>query len=179
MISSAIVQSVIVLANRRMNAERDVMMLVPVCSSVEGMHLHHPERANKAQAQMTRLPKGGSASPRPVQSPTRRDDSEPMSRVEKLDGKAAFISRALSTTRSIFAVTNAQSVSEGDGENQIVLVLLQNRSFPSIRKKRAVKESRRHLPCQNSASWSLWTLKEKNGRAAETRVGTSPSSPSK
>jgi hypothetical protein len=38
MISRAIVQSAIVLMNRRMNAERDVRMFVPVCSSVAGMH---------------------------------------------------------------------------------------------------------------------------------------------
>src|SRR2546421_739526 len=38
MISRAIVQSAIVLINRRMKAERDVTMFVPVCSSVAGMH---------------------------------------------------------------------------------------------------------------------------------------------
>jgi hypothetical protein len=37
MISSAIVQSAIVLMNRRMKAERDIRMFVPVCSSVAGM----------------------------------------------------------------------------------------------------------------------------------------------
>src|SRR6266498_5096795 len=55
MISSAIVQSAIVLMNRRMKAERDVRMFVPVCSSVTGMHLHHSQGTNYAQAQTCRL----------------------------------------------------------------------------------------------------------------------------
>src|SRR5882724_4461644 len=38
MISRAIVQSAIVLMNRRIKAERDVTMFVPVCSSAAGMH---------------------------------------------------------------------------------------------------------------------------------------------
>jgi len=38
MITRAIVQSAIVLMNRRMKTERDVVTLVPVCSSVAGMH---------------------------------------------------------------------------------------------------------------------------------------------
>jgi len=50
MISSAIVQSAIVLRNRRIKAERDVMTFVPVCSSVAGMHLHHLEGRRAAQA---------------------------------------------------------------------------------------------------------------------------------
>jgi len=37
MITRAIVQSAIVLMNRRMKAEREVRMFVPVCSSVAGM----------------------------------------------------------------------------------------------------------------------------------------------
>src|SRR5438094_10547788 len=37
MISRAIVQSAIVLMNRRMKAERELRMFVPVCSSVAGM----------------------------------------------------------------------------------------------------------------------------------------------
>src|SRR6266516_8111056 len=51
MISSATVQSAIVLTNRRMKTERDVITFVPVCSSVAGMHLHHLEGTNQAQAQ--------------------------------------------------------------------------------------------------------------------------------
>src|SRR4029077_18358106 len=53
MISRAIVQSAIVLMNRRMKTEREVRTFVPVCSSVVGMHciiskegaLRKPERA--------------------------------------------------------------------------------------------------------------------------------------
>src|SRR5215813_1410662 len=41
MISRAIVQSAIVLMNRRMKAERGEITFVPVCSSVAGMPLHH------------------------------------------------------------------------------------------------------------------------------------------
>src|SRR5207244_4982760 len=43
MISSATVQSATVLMNRRMNAERDVMTFVPVCSRVTGMHCIIPK----------------------------------------------------------------------------------------------------------------------------------------
>jgi hypothetical protein len=49
MISSAIVQSAIVLANRKMKAERDVMTFVPLCSKVTGMRLHHLEGRRAAQ----------------------------------------------------------------------------------------------------------------------------------
>ena len=49
MISSATVQSAIVLTNRRMKTERDVITFVPVCSSVTGMHLHHLEGRRAAQ----------------------------------------------------------------------------------------------------------------------------------
>lgn len=49
MISSAIVQSAIVLANRKMKAERDVMTFVSVCSKVTGMRLHHLEGRLAAQ----------------------------------------------------------------------------------------------------------------------------------
>ena len=38
---SAIDQSVIVLMNRKTKTERGVTALVPVCSSVAGMRLHH------------------------------------------------------------------------------------------------------------------------------------------
>jgi len=55
MISSATVQSAIVLTNRRMKAERTVKAFVPVCSSVAGMRLHHPEGTNQAQAQTSRV----------------------------------------------------------------------------------------------------------------------------
>jgi hypothetical protein len=50
MIRRAIVQSAIVLMNRRMKAERDVITFAPVCSSVTGMHLHHSQGTNQAQA---------------------------------------------------------------------------------------------------------------------------------
>jgi len=49
MISSATVQSAIVLTNRRMKTERGVITFVPVCSSVAGMHLHHLEGRRAAQ----------------------------------------------------------------------------------------------------------------------------------
>jgi hypothetical protein len=49
MISRAIVQSAIVLMNRRMNAERGVITFVPVCSSVAGMLLHHLEGGRPMQ----------------------------------------------------------------------------------------------------------------------------------
>src|SRR5882724_4615621 len=55
MISSATVQSAIVLMNRRMNAERDVTTFVPGCSRLTGMDLHHPQGMNRAQAQMSRV----------------------------------------------------------------------------------------------------------------------------
>jgi hypothetical protein len=55
MISRAIVQSAIVLMNRRMNTERDVITFGPVCSRVTGMHLHHSQGMNRAQAKMTRV----------------------------------------------------------------------------------------------------------------------------
>ena len=55
MISSAIVQSAIVLMNRRMKTERDVITFVPVCSASLGMHLHHLEGTNAAQAKMSRV----------------------------------------------------------------------------------------------------------------------------
>ena len=54
MISSATVQSATVLMNRRINAERDVMTFVPVCSRITGMHLHHPQGTKRAQAEMSR-----------------------------------------------------------------------------------------------------------------------------
>jgi hypothetical protein len=54
MISSAIVQSAIVLMNRKMKAERDVMMFIPVCSRMMGMQLHHSQGTNRAQAKMSR-----------------------------------------------------------------------------------------------------------------------------
>jgi hypothetical protein len=53
MISRAIVQSAIVLMNRRMKVERGVITFVPVCSSVEDMHLHNLEGRNQAQAQIS------------------------------------------------------------------------------------------------------------------------------
>src|SRR5437867_10446120 len=49
MISSATVQSAIVLMNRRMKAERGVITFVPVCSSVEDMHSHHLGGTRAAQ----------------------------------------------------------------------------------------------------------------------------------
>src|SRR5436309_13756399 len=49
MISSATVQSAIVLTNRRIKTERDVITFEPVCSSVTGMHLHHLEGRRAAQ----------------------------------------------------------------------------------------------------------------------------------
>src|SRR5580704_7975029 len=55
MISRAIVQSAIVLMNRRMKVERGVITFDPVCSSVEDMHLHHLEGTNQAQAQTCRV----------------------------------------------------------------------------------------------------------------------------
>src|SRR5436309_14631933 len=56
MMSSAIVQSAIVLMNRRIKAERDPATagFVPVCSRVTGMHLHHPQGTIRAQAQTNR-----------------------------------------------------------------------------------------------------------------------------
>src|SRR6266571_5091855 len=51
MISSATVQSAIVLMNRRMKVERGVITFVPVCSNVEDMHLHHLGGTKQAQAQ--------------------------------------------------------------------------------------------------------------------------------
>jgi hypothetical protein len=50
MISRAIVQSAMVLMNRRMKAERGVTMFAPVRVSVAGMLLHHLEGTNLAQA---------------------------------------------------------------------------------------------------------------------------------
>jgi hypothetical protein len=44
-----------VLINRRMKAERDVITLVPVCSRLTGMHLHHSQGTNRAQAKMSRV----------------------------------------------------------------------------------------------------------------------------
>src|SRR5213080_48638 len=55
MISRAIVQSAIVLMNRRMKVERGVIMFDSVCSSVEDMHLHHLGGTNQAQAQTRRV----------------------------------------------------------------------------------------------------------------------------
>jgi len=55
MISRAIDQSATVLINRRMKTERDVIMLVPVCSRVTGMQLHHSQGTNRAQAKMSRV----------------------------------------------------------------------------------------------------------------------------
>src|SRR5947208_15175767 len=55
MISRAIVQSAIVLMNRRMKVERGVIMFDSVCSSVEDMHLHHLGGTNQAQAQTCRV----------------------------------------------------------------------------------------------------------------------------
>jgi len=55
MISSATVHSAIVLMNRRMKVERGVITFVPVCSSVEDMHLHHLGGTNQAQAQTCRV----------------------------------------------------------------------------------------------------------------------------
>jgi hypothetical protein len=43
MISNATVHKPTVLMNRRMKAERGVTTFGPVCSSVAGMALHHPE----------------------------------------------------------------------------------------------------------------------------------------
>jgi len=53
MISSAIVQSAIVLMNRRMKVERGAITFDSVCSSVEDMHLHHLGGTNRAQARMS------------------------------------------------------------------------------------------------------------------------------
>jgi len=55
MISSATVHSAIVLMNRRMKVDRGVITFVPVCSSVEDMHLHHLGGTNQAQAQTCRV----------------------------------------------------------------------------------------------------------------------------
>ena len=49
MISSATVQSAIVLTNRKMKAERGVITFVPVCSKVTGMRVHHLEGRLAAQ----------------------------------------------------------------------------------------------------------------------------------
>src|SRR6266480_369830 len=72
MISRAIVQSAIVLMNRRMKVERGVIMFDSVCSSVEDMHLHHLGGTNQAQAQTRRVSAqydstatGGTRFPRP------------------------------------------------------------------------------------------------------------------
>jgi hypothetical protein len=60
MISRAIVQSAIVLMNRRMKAERDERMFVPICSSVAGMRcIISKERIRRKRRQAF----GGSASP--------------------------------------------------------------------------------------------------------------------
>jgi hypothetical protein len=40
---SAIDQSATVLINRKMKIERGVTVLVPACSAVADMHVHHPE----------------------------------------------------------------------------------------------------------------------------------------
>src|SRR5437870_2489385 len=53
MISSAIVQSAIVLMNRRMKTDRRVIRFVSVCSSVAGMHMHHLGGTNLVQARMS------------------------------------------------------------------------------------------------------------------------------
>jgi hypothetical protein len=53
MISRAIVQSAIVLMNRRIKAEREVITFVPVCSRVAGMHWHHSQGTKQAQAQIS------------------------------------------------------------------------------------------------------------------------------
>src|SRR5437762_1374119 len=55
MISRAIVQSAIVLMNRRMKVERGVITFDSVCSSVEDMHLHHLGGTNQVQAQTCRI----------------------------------------------------------------------------------------------------------------------------
>jgi len=57
MISKAIVQSAIVLMNRRMKVERGVITFDSVRSSVEDMHLHHLGGTNQAQAQMSHCAK--------------------------------------------------------------------------------------------------------------------------
>src|ERR1041385_8507310 len=49
MISNATVHKATVLMNRRMNAERGVSTFGPVCSSVAGMALHHPEGMHAMQ----------------------------------------------------------------------------------------------------------------------------------
>ncbi|PYJ24758.1 MAG: hypothetical protein DME91_07450 [Verrucomicrobia bacterium] len=62
MISKAIVQSAIVLMNRRMKVERGVITFDSVRSSVEDMHLHHLGGTNQAQAQTCHvLARDGSA----------------------------------------------------------------------------------------------------------------------
>jgi hypothetical protein len=50
--TSAMDQSAIVLINRKTNTERGVTAVVPVCSRVTDMHLHHPQGTNQAQVKM-------------------------------------------------------------------------------------------------------------------------------
>jgi hypothetical protein len=43
--------------NRRIKAEREAIMFVPVCSRVTGMHLHHSQGTKQAQAQISEYEK--------------------------------------------------------------------------------------------------------------------------
>ena len=53
MISRAIVQSAIVLMNRRIKAEREVIDVRAGLLKVTGMHLHHSQGTKQAQAQIS------------------------------------------------------------------------------------------------------------------------------